>query len=527
MSSWGDELWDQYPVLLDEVTKNEHEITSTLVKFVKERGEMEKEYAKSIRKLVNKFTNRIDKKCQDAKETSYGRAFRLMLQEIGFQAGQHEILAALFGNDIPKEIEKIQKIMNETLNENMLNSSKIASELENHLQKLEKVQKRYGKSYSEWEEAKNKYLKMDSNPNISRNEIAKQKLASETLNVEFEDIKGTYASQLLKTNKYQDDYYYRLAPCVLNDLQKIEIERIESIRNILFMCVKAEKQVAPIISRCRQDMEEALLNICPAADSEIFIDRFKTGNQPPGDIPFQETPAPLRNQLGVTQRRRSEQKLGKRDIVTGPHSKKRKIEEKMDLIKSKIDKGQKEINALRVMIQSYTQNPSFGDPRKFQEELDVTILRVQTLESDLYSQQLMLNDMEERNVNKSSVQVLDSSNPTITSPEGSRCSSTGYGTMSNYSDSDEECASVTEIKNREAIGHDVTVKSLHSFDTKVKAIALYPYKGDCGDSCISMKSGEEFLVIERDDHGWTKIRKENESGKFLEGFVPTSYIENI
>ena len=76
MSSWGDELWDQYPLLLNEVTKNENEITSTLMKFVKERGEMEKEYAKSIRKLVNKFTNRIDKKCQDAKETSYGRAFR-------------------------------------------------------------------------------------------------------------------------------------------------------------------------------------------------------------------------------------------------------------------------------------------------------------------------------------------------------------------------------------------------------------------------------------------------------------------
>ena len=51
------------------------------------------------------------------------------------------------------------------------------------------------------------------------------------------------------------------------------------------------------------------------------------------------------------------------------------------------------MKALRVMIQSYTQNPTFGDPEKFQEELDSVILKVQYLESELHSQNLLLNDV--------------------------------------------------------------------------------------------------------------------------------------
>ena len=45
------------------------------------------------------------------------------------------------------------------------------------------------------------------------------------------------------------------------------------------------------------------------------------------------------------------------------------------------------------MIQSYTQNPTFGDPKKFQEELDSVILKVQKLESELHSHSILLGDV--------------------------------------------------------------------------------------------------------------------------------------
>ena len=45
------------------------------------------------------------------------------------------------------------------------------------------------------------------------------------------------------------------------------------------------------------------------------------------------------------------------------------------------------------MIQSYTQNPTFGDPKKFQEELDSVILKVQKLESELHSHGILLSNV--------------------------------------------------------------------------------------------------------------------------------------
>ena len=45
-----------------------------LAKFVREKGEVEKEYAKNIRKLVAKYTNKIENK--NGKETSQSKGFR-------------------------------------------------------------------------------------------------------------------------------------------------------------------------------------------------------------------------------------------------------------------------------------------------------------------------------------------------------------------------------------------------------------------------------------------------------------------
>ena len=77
MSSWGPELWDRYPCVLNHVTRGADELSAVLAKMVKERGEVEKEYAQNIRKLVSKYDNKIGDKNNGAEEqTSYNRAIR-------------------------------------------------------------------------------------------------------------------------------------------------------------------------------------------------------------------------------------------------------------------------------------------------------------------------------------------------------------------------------------------------------------------------------------------------------------------
>merc|ERR1719483_75409 len=113
----------------------------------------------------------------------------------------------------------------------------------------------------------------------------------------------------MKTNKNQSEYYYKDLPAVINSLQNIEIGRIDFVKYAMDQCVAAEKQVAHIIDKCREDMENAIQMIDPVADSDLLIDRVKTGNVPPDDLPFEESPC--KEKTGRLRRNRSEQTLNK------------------------------------------------------------------------------------------------------------------------------------------------------------------------------------------------------------------------
>ena len=56
-------------------------------------------------------------------------------------------------------------------------------------------------------------------------------------------------------------------------------------------------------------------------------------------------------------------------------------------------------------------------------------------------------------------------------------------------------------------------------------VALYSYTGDCSESSIAMEAGEEFIVTEGDEGGWTKVRRKNINSEGGEGFVPTTYLQ--
>ena len=47
--------------------------------------------------------------------------------------------------------------------------------------------------------------------------------------------------------------------------------------------------------------------------------------------------------------------------------------------------GTKEMKALQLMIQTYTETPDFGDSRNFQDELNIVATKVENLSKDLHS----------------------------------------------------------------------------------------------------------------------------------------------
>ena len=73
----------------------------------------------------------------------------------------------------------------------------------------------------------------------------------------------------------------------------------------------------------------------------FLLFRLKTGNIPPDDLPFEENACKTKDHGGTLGRKKSEQKLNKQKKETKLFPIKRKLEDKVALIESDIEKGKR------------------------------------------------------------------------------------------------------------------------------------------------------------------------------------------
>ena len=77
MGTWGSELWDRYSCVLSHVTRGGEELSTVFAKFIKERGEVEREYARNVKRLVARYQHKSQNKL--GKETTQYMGFRYEL----------------------------------------------------------------------------------------------------------------------------------------------------------------------------------------------------------------------------------------------------------------------------------------------------------------------------------------------------------------------------------------------------------------------------------------------------------------
>ena len=67
-----------------------------------------------------------------------------------------------------------------------------------------------------------------------------------------------------------------------------------------------------------------------------------------------------------------------------------------------------------------------------------------------------------------------------------------------------------------------------SYGRSRRVSAIYSYTSDSSET-ITMAEGEEFLVLETDQEGWTKVRRSSRSIYDPRdiGFVPTSFVRAL
>ena len=213
------------------------------------------------------------------------------------------------------------------------------------------------------------------------------------------------------------------------------------------------------------------------------------------------------------------------------------------------------MKSLQLMIQTYTQNPKFGDAKQFQGELDVGAHKVQLLESDLHAMQMELTDVNNtlENIKNHSPAALNQQKREG-SPSGSQASSVLSAQVSVSSICDTNSLDSGQYSRKhpgpdsgifltgntgqlseweediyDSIeGPSPTLGNISQPSILEKVMALYKFDSDSGDT-IPMAEGEEFFLVENDLDGWTKVKRVD--NRFFEdigvGFVPTSFIQSL
>lgn len=215
-----------------------------------------------------------------------------MLQEVTDMAGQHEVIAENITTHIVKEITMQLKELKDERKRYLQEGQRHQNSYSVSLSYLDKAKKSYEKAFKEAEKAREAYEKADADLNLSRAEVEKAKNFSFMKSGICEETKNEYANQLQKTNELQARHFKELMPKVYSQLQEMEERRITCVKSYIKQSALIQRQVFPIIDKCVEGVIKAADSIAPSDDSVLVIERYKSGNLPPEDIPFEDLSNP-------------------------------------------------------------------------------------------------------------------------------------------------------------------------------------------------------------------------------------------
>lgn len=392
--------------------------------FVKERCQIEMEYARGLRRLVKSYLPK-KKECEDL-QFSTVKAFRDAVNETADMAGQHEVISETLTSVVMAEISALVKEFKDDRKKNLSEGSRVQQNLAQSLQHLEKAKKNYEKAFREAEKAHENFTKADADLHLSRAEVEKQRMNASIKSQQCEDSKNEYANQLQKTNRLQGEHYNTTMPNIFQSLQDLDEKRIKNFKNLLKNTVEIERAVFPIINKCLDGIVNAADSIDEKQDSQVVIERYKSGFTPPGDIPFDDLSTPRQNgdttptvntpiRQDTIKGTISASKLKKRGGIFGifasnknnfsfsekedfndlpPNQRKKRIQQRIDDVTTKLHQETAARDGLLKMKEVYEGNPSLGDPMSIMGQLNDSCQRIEKLRADLQRYQGLLDDVD-------------------------------------------------------------------------------------------------------------------------------------
>ncbi|XP_032721974.1 formin-binding protein 1 isoform X10 [Lontra canadensis] len=545
--SWGTELWDQFDNL-EKHTQWGIDILEKYIKFVKERTEIELSYAKQLRNLAKKYQPKKNSKEEEEYRYTACKAFLSTLNEMNDYAGQHEVISENMTSNITVELARYVQELKQERKSYFHDGRKAQQHIEICWKQLESSKRRFERDCKEADRAQQYFEKMDADINVTKADVEKARQQAQVRHQMAEDSKADYSSILQKFNHEQHEYYHTHIPNIFQKIQEMEERRIVRIGESMKTYAEVDRQVIPIIGKCLDEIVKAAESIDQKNDSQLVIEAYKSGFEPPGDIEFEDYTQPMKRTVSDNSLSNSrgegkpELKFGgkskgklwpfikknKLSLKLGatpedfsnlpPEQRRKKLQQKVDELNKEIQKEMDQRDAITKMKDVYLKNPQMGDPGSLDHKLTEVSQNIEKLRLEAQKFEAWLAEVEGRLPARSEQArrqsgMFDAQNPaTVNSCAQDRESPDG---------------SYTEEQSQEGEGKVLATDFDDEFDEEepLPAIgtckALYTFEGQ-NEGTISVVEGETLYVIEEDKgDGWTRIRRNEDE----EGYVPTSYVE--
>lgn len=572
---WGFELWDKFDLMTNNAQRSLDQ-NEKVIHFFKERCSVERDYAKSLKKLVNNFNQK--KKEEDDYTVSQG--LTKSFQELWDLAGQHETIADRISEDIVKALHALNVESKHNRKKSIQEGGKLQSQLQIQIEKLDKAKKRYEKAFSDAEKSSETYKKNEQDMNLAKIEIDKSRLVMEGKQQCSEECKKDYAYEVEVTNKYQQEHYNKLMPEVFMQLQVQEETRVSKVKDSIGSMASIETDVVPIVNRCIEGLHAAADLIDPKGDLQLAIDKHKTGFPIPSDIAFVDLSNnntsnnnghnnsyssnnnsynnPFNSSGGKTSVNKN---IRKRQGLFGifgtksdevkedfshlpPNQQRKQLNSKIERIKSDLTKLKGEREALNKMREVYANNTNLGDPATIDKQLHENSSTINKLEPELNKNKSYLENMGRNFDSPGTSPALGRRGDDDASSLNSRVSVISINSQQN--EQQQQPQHQPQLPQKPQQQKPQQQKPQHQqqqqynerqdsffdddefdteFDTQgARCTALYDYEGTGDDGSLAMVKGEMFVVILDEVDGWMQVKKEQNGDV---GYVPSSYVQIV
>ncbi|XP_038012215.1 formin-binding protein 1 isoform X17 [Motacilla alba alba] len=323
------------------------DVLEKYIKFVKERTEIELSYAKQLRNLSKKYQPKKNSKEEEEYRYTSTRAFLATLNEMNDYAGQHEVISENMTSLITAELTRYVQELKQERKSHFHDGRKAQQHIETCWKQLEASKRRFERDCKEADRAQQYFEKMDADINVTKADVEKARQQAQLRHQMAEDSKAEYSSTLQKFNSEQHEHYYTHIPNIFQKIQEMEERRIVRIGESMKTFAEVDRQVIPIIGKCLDEITKAAESVDHKNDSQMVIEAFKSGFEPPGDVDFEDFTQPMKrtvSESSLSNSRgdgKSEPKFGSKSKgKLWPFIKKNKIIE--TLLGTKSPKQQKE-----------------------------------------------------------------------------------------------------------------------------------------------------------------------------------------